>query len=87
MMTLEDLLKLPEELLEKAHAALVERRNNRYRAEEAAVAQRLKLAEAGHGDFKDGELTYGPAWRTRSTSARTGHGIAARSSRAKATRL
>lgn len=70
-MTLEDLLKLPEELIEKAHAAIVERRNERYRSDAKTVETRIALAERGYGDFKPEELNYAGTMRCA-----CGHGMA-----------
>lgn len=70
-MTLDDLLKLPEELIERAWKAIEERRRNKSRAEGEACEARIKRAEQGHGDFRPEELHYAAVMRCA-----CGHGMA-----------
>jgi hypothetical protein len=70
-MTLDDLLKLPEELIEAAHKAVEERRRARYVATAEATEARIRKADAGNGDFKPLELHYAGVMRCM-----CGHGMA-----------
>jgi hypothetical protein len=70
-MTLDDLLKLPEELIEQAHKAIEERRRAAYVAAADATEARIRQADAGKGDFKPLELHYAGVMRCM-----CGHGMA-----------
>lgn len=70
-MTLDDLLNLPEDLIESAWKAIEERRRERCRSAEATTEDRIAKAHRGHGDFKPLELHYAALMRCV-----CGHGMA-----------
>lgn len=70
-MTLDDLLKLPEDLIERAWKAVEERRRERYQRAAASTEERIAKAHQGHGDFKPLELHYAGTMRCV-----CGHGMA-----------
>ena len=57
-MKLDDLLSLPEDLIERAFRAVEERRRQRYVKSSTEAAERIAKADHGNGDFKDEELVY-----------------------------
>lgn len=70
-MTLDDLLKLPEDLIERAWKAIEERRRQHHANREQETHWRILQAKSGHGDFKPLELHYAASMRCV-----CGHGMA-----------
>ena len=70
-MNIDDLLNLPEDLIERAWKAVEERRLERYRAKAETTDQRIEKALRGNGDFQPLELHYAGTMRCV-----CGHGMA-----------
>lgn len=70
-MTVDDLLKLPEELIERAWKAVEERRRQKFAQEAQDTDARIQKALRGEGDFQPLELHYAAVDRCR-----CGHGMA-----------